>query len=214
MTMSYFDIHTHHIPLSFEQAVYACSMHETSVSMTDGWCSVGIHPWQLTEADAEMQLERLSRAVDGSNVVAVGECGLDKLRGASMPVQEKIFKACAVLAERVDLPLIIHAVKCTEELFRIRREVKPQMPWIVHGFRGREEMAEQYLKQGFYLSFGEHFNEGALRSTPLDRLFLETDESTLPIEGIYRKAAQVYGFSEEILQEYIASNVQKVLYLR
>jgi TatD DNase family protein len=75
-------------------------------------------------------------------------------------------------------------------------------------------VAEQCLKRGFYLSFGEHFHDEALRSTPLERLLLETDESRLSMEEICRKAASVYGLPAEILAARITSNAQKVLFLQ
>lgn len=215
MLMSCFDIHTHQIPLSStDRAVYACTMQDVAEAGEVQYRSVGIHPWYLTEANAEEQLQWLYQAVKQPDVVAVGECGLDKLRGASMSLQQEVFRACISLAEQMHLPLVVHAVKCTEELFRIHKELKPQMPWIIHGFRGRKEVAEQYLKRGFYLSFGEHFHDEALRSTPLEWLLLETDESRLSMEEICRKAASVYGLPAEILAARITSNAQKVLFLQ
>ena len=188
--MTYFDIHTHH-------------------DVADAFCLVGIHPWYLTEENVTAQLEWLSEAVRQPGVVAVGECGLDKLKGPSLDIQQDVFRLCAELSERMSLPLIIHAVKCTDELLRIRKELRPRMPWVIHGFRGRREVAEVLLKQGFYLSFGEKYREDALRAVPLERLFIETDESARSIESIYRGIAESLGIAVEELAEKMERNVRE-----
>ena len=144
----------------------------------------------------------------------MGECGLDKLRGASMDLQREVFRKCVELSEQRALPLIVHAVKCTDELIRMKKEINPRMPWILHGFRGRKELAMQYIDKGFYLSFGEKFDEESLRHTPVDRLFFETDDSKASIEMIYQKASEIYGLSVEILMLHTTTNAKKVLNLR
>ena len=57
--------------------------------------------------------------------------------------------------------------------------------WIIHGFRGKPELARQALNTGCALSFGEHFNPESVRLTPTGSLYVETDESTMPISEIY-----------------------------
>ena len=88
--MNCFDIHTHHIPLHPEQAILACSIKDMPLPET-GIISVGIHPWHLTEKNADEQLHRLEKMVKQPGGVAIGECGMDKLRSTSMDKQIKIF---------------------------------------------------------------------------------------------------------------------------
>lgn len=168
--------------------------------------SVGIHPWHLSEDNAEESYSLLTELVCHPQVVAVGECGLDKLKGPSLALQMDIFKRCALLAEESSLPLIIHAVKCSNELIRLKKDLRPTLPWIIHGFRGKKEMAQEYLKHGFCLSFGEHYQADALRVVSLDKLFLETDESLLPIESIYQKVAVSMGMPVEELAGQVTKN--------
>jgi TatD DNase family protein len=77
------------------------------------------------------------------------------------------------------------------ELFDLKKRCNPSVRWIIHGFRGKPQLAEQALKAGFDLSFGEKLNEQSVRITPLENLFVETDESLLPIEQIYEKIASI-----------------------
>ena len=58
------------------------------------------------------------------------------------------------------------------------------MPWIIHGFRGKPQLAQQLLNNGFYISLGEHFNPQTVTIIPTNRLLFETDESTLDINTI------------------------------
>lgn len=122
----------------------------------------------------------LEELVRHPQVLAVGEVGLDKLADAPMDLQVEVFRRQACLAEEVGKPLVIHLVKAVDELLKVKRDLRPSNPWIIHGFRGKAALAEEYLKHGFYLSFGEKYQEAALCRVPADRLFIETDESEFP----------------------------------
>lgn len=75
-------------------------------------------------------------------------------------------------------------VRGWDELFSLRREMRPSQPWIVHGFRGKPELARRLVAEGFYLSYGERFNPASVAVTPPDRLLIETDESQLSLAEI------------------------------
>lgn len=207
--MSYFDIHTHR---SAEFAIRSCSRKDALPVDAAGYRSVGIHPWFLE--NVEEQLHWLIGAVHSPEVLAIGECGLDKFASASMQEQTAVFQKCVELSEARSLPLVIHAVRCSNEVIRIKKDRNPKMPWIIHGFRGKKEVAKEFLRHGFYLSFGEKFQPDALLSTPCDRLFLETDESSLPIEDVYRKVADIRIQPIEELATQVWNNVQNVFFRR
>ena len=209
--MKYFDIHTHQRPQQATEAVFSCFKEDYPLSEEIVCYSVGIHPWHLTESNADGHWQWLVEVANRPQVVAIGECGLDKLKGPSLALQMDVFKRCALFAEERSLPLIIHAVKCSNELIRLKKELRPVQPWIIHGFRGKKEVAQAYLKHGFYLSFGEHYQEKSMCTVPLDKLFLETDESSLSIESIYQKAAHTLGMSVEELARQISKNKQKLM---
>ena len=174
--------------------------------------SVGIHPWELTEHNAGQLLDYLKQQLRKKQFVAVGEAGLDKLAVASMELQLTVFKAQVRLSEEYGLPLIIHCVKAMDELLAVKKEFRPQQAWIWHGFRGKPEQAVQLLKKGFYLSFGEHYPDETMQTVPDERLFLETDNSSLDIEDILCRAAKVRGVEVEVLRETIRRNIQNVFF--
>ncbi len=74
--------------------------------------------------------------------------------------------------------------------------------WIVHGFRGNKHLAKQWLDAGFFLSFGARFQQEALSYCPIERLFIETDE-TGDIKRQYEIIAAIKGFSVDLLQDQI-----------
>lgn len=159
-----------------------------------GYYSIGIHPWtteNMTEDEAETALKKISKNAELKQIIAIGECGIDRLRGGDRIFQEEIFKEHIRISESVGKPLIIHSVKSTEDIIRLKKEINPSQLWIIHGFRGKKETAQQLLSHGIALSLGEHFNEEAAKSIPVDMLFHETDDSSLTIDQIIDKSAKL-----------------------
>ncbi len=161
---------------------------EIKTAYGEGWYSVGLHPWHLGEHPDYAALDRV--AAD-RRIVAIGETGLDKLRGPSEAVQEASFIHHAELSERLGKPMIVHCVGRYGRLIELRRELRPKQLWIVHGFRGKPELARQLVDAGFGISLGEHFNPGVPAVVPGALLFAETDESKLNIDEI-RSSIKAY----------------------
>lgn len=201
--MLLFDIHTHNKAANPTTAIL-----NSSCRLPDRLISTGIHPWEITD-NHEEQLAVVREAAMHRNTVAIGECGLDFLKSTATPeVQEQIFIAHAKLAEEYKKPLIIHCVKAFNRLIALRKNFAPQQPWITHGFRGKPQQTEQLIKAGFYISLGEHFNLESAKSIPADKLFIESDESRLPIADIYAAIAAARGFTLEELAEQIERNMR------
>ena len=172
--------------------------------------SVGIHPWNIPDDPAPL-LERLAVIAAGAQVAAVGETGLDALRGAPMWWQLKVFKAHAELAEELCKPLVVHNVRCAQQIVQLRREWSAAQPWVVHGFRGRPSLLEMLLDAGCAVSYGERFNAGSVRLTPCDRLLAETDDSQAGIAGVVALLAEASG--EEDIQAFsgiVAANTARI----
>ncbi len=183
-------------------------------ALLQGLFSVGFHPWELgaTGPSAE-EWEVFERIAERPEVVAIGECGLDLLKGPVLAVQMNAFKRQAETASRLGKPLIIHCVKGYEQVMALKKELKPEVAWIIHGFRGKASVARMLVKAGFYLSIGEKFNPDALTEIPRDRLLVETDESELPIEEILTRVAEALGEDPAELSKTIEETVKRVLKL-
>ena len=185
--MFYIDFHTHKVPAEKEV-----------VAIVEGRETWGIHPWK---ADEEFVVPDLS------GKLAIGECGLDGLRGPSMERQEEVFIQQIKLSEEVEKPLIIHCVKALDRLLQLRKELKPKQMWVLHGFRGKPQQLRSLLDAGFFVSFGFAFNEESLRICPIDRLLLETDaDEERSIEELYNNVANLRGINSTNLLEAMTKN--------
>ena len=214
----YIDIHSHNSRP--EKGIFVLEnliAHEKiSPKLDSGMTySVGIHPWFLTESNQNDNLDFVRRYGNDESVAAIGEAGFDKLKGAPLELQIKIFEEQAAISEEFRKPLIIHCVKSWDELLASRQKIKPKMPWLIHGFRGEKELATQLISRGMYLSLWYEFvlrdeSSDLLRSIPLDKLFLETDGSGVDIRDIYKKAANVLTLAKVTLKERITMNYERV----
>ena len=193
-----------------------CHTHNTSANGIISVCpdkfqpkpghlySVGFHPWYTTK-DSDIAL--LESQLSPPQVVALGEAGLDKLRGSGLDVQMPIFEKQALLAEEFCKPMIIHCVRYYDIILALQKKIHPRQPWIIHGFMGKPELAKQLTDKGIYLSFGEKFNALSVSITPKEQILVETDESHIPIEQIAAKIAS----AATCTPQTFATNLSRIL---
>lgn len=206
--MYYLDMHTHRQAAEAEAVAIVCCLVEADGKVdptTAPYRSYGIHPCRI-EGDGEAQWSALLRCVGQPECVAIGEAGLDRLSPIAMSLQTTLFERQAVLAEQWRKPLIVHCVKAWEELLACRKRLRPEQPWVIHGFRAKEPLARQLLRQGLYLSFGRYFHPEAARAAWPDRLLLETDEAAERISLVYERMAAALGEDQKALRDQIGRN--------
>ena len=202
--MEFIDIHTHN-----KESNNLSSILNSNEYIAGRRISIGIHPWDIS-GDWKELFATIRMNAYKENVCAIGECGIDKLKPpAGEELQQEVFKAHALLAEEAKKPLIIHCVKGFDTIISLRKEISPKQAWIIHGFRGKPQQAEQLIKNGFYISYGEKFNSESLKNTPKERLFIESDESEKSIEEIYNGIAEIKGCSTAELSVTIMHNAVK-----
>ena len=127
--------------------------------------------------------------------------------------QEVAFRQHAMESEQKARPLVIHCVRTLEDILRIHKEMQPQQPWIIHGFRGKPQQLQSLISAGIYVSFGLRYNKESLLQCPLEMMFLETDDIAAPIESLYKEVAQLKGIPEETLKQKIWENANKLFHL-
>jgi TatD DNase family protein len=175
--------------------------------VTNTLFSAGIHPWHLTAENADLLKTELIFTMAHPHVVMIGEAGFDTLRGPEMNVQYNVFCYQAEIAEEVQKPLIIHCVKGWDLLLKAKEEIKPSVKWIIHGFRGKKELAQSLAKEGFLFSLGEKgISDDIVEKTGWEKLFPETDDSGSSIKDVYRKFSEVTGKSPEDLIKIFRQN--------
>jgi len=226
----YYDLHTHKIPegnedicsivnVSFCSEAFAIPSNEPATVSTDGvtnaaeqyCCSIGIHPWHIKTENIQKNLDLIEKYATFHNVKAIGECGLDKLCRTDFNLQKEVFLSQIAISEKAGKPLIIHCVKSFDEMVDFKKKTQPRQAWIIHGFRGKPEQAIQLTNLGFYLSFGLNYNEESLKKIPMERLFLETDDSDCDIQTLYQKAAKILRIPEQKLVQQIGENVNFIV---
>lgn len=165
------DIHTHRVDAGPDAVINLLPGQEEL--MRPGWLySVGVHPWHAAGAD----LEELERMAALEQVVMIGECGIDRVRSdVDEATQTELLRCHIDLSERLCKPLLLHVVRAIDPVLALRRELKPQQPWILHGFRGGPEQARQLVNAGLYLSIGPKHHPEIEKSVPEERLLHETD---------------------------------------
>lgn len=147
------------------------------------YAAVGIHPHEARLVTGET-LEELTRLAHDPKVLAIGETGLDFHYNFSPPdTQRKVFAGHLKIAADLDLPVIIHSREAFDETIEIlEANAPPTQRILFHCFSGSAEQARFILDKGYYISFtgvvtfkNAERTRQAARTTPLDRLMIETD---------------------------------------
>lgn len=150
---------------------------------------LGIHPW-FCEDDPQQALEQLTDKLNSYQqdpyLVAIGECGLDKLRKDNWDGQIIALEAQLSMARQLNLPVILHVVKAHSEMLAILKRYSLPRGGVVHGFYGSLDIASEYIKLGFKLGIGGLIlNPSAKKlqtcvaQLPLGSVLIETDSPAM-----------------------------------
>ena len=214
--MNFINIHTHHSSsLANVTSIYNNRVGQEP-EMMDSFFSIGIHPWDINTVDEQTAFEIIKKNILNKNCLAIGECGLDKIKDTDFKGQQHLFEMQLQIAKEFRKPVIIHCVKAFDELLEITKPFISHIPLIIHGFHKSEQLANDLLAKGFYLSFNKlvlqdtNFNFNAL---PINQLFLETDDhANVSLELIYTTLAFKLNLPLEHLKEEINRNFETVFY--
>lgn len=172
---------------------------------------VGVHPHSAKEVDGET-IERLRELSKEDKVIAIGEIGLDYYYDNSpRDLQVKWFKEQIKLAKEVELPIVVHTRDAAQETFDILKENAKDHPVILHCYSGSVEMAEEYVKLGYYISLAgpltfknARLPKEVAEKIPMDRLLIETDCPYLTPTPYRGKR------NEPIFVKYVAEEIAKI----
>lgn len=202
-------------------------VHDLSKQHPHIFASVGVHP--CYQDVLEPTVEQLVDIAQDSNIVAIGETGLDYFRveDQNMDWQRQRFVNHIKAANTVNKPLIIHTRNAADDTMRIlKEEGADQCRGVMHCFAEDWDVAQKALDLGFYISFSgivtfksaKNVQEVA-QKCPLDRILVETDAPYLapvPLRGKTNEPAYVRhtaqfvadlrGISLESLAEATTSN--------
>lgn len=199
--------------------------------------TLGIHPLytnQAQESDIEVLEKHIIESLSDPRFVGVGEIGLDYFVETLDPhKQEFFFNAQLDLAQKYQLPVILHVRRSQDAILKaLRRRSIPS--GIAHAFNGSFQQAEQFIELGFKLGFGGAATyeralqiRRLLKELPLNSILTETDAPDIPpawlreegisfnepafIPRIAKELASVRGISDEEFASAVWCNAMQAL---
>lgn len=195
------------------------------------FAAVGIHPSELTHEDG---FDGIIPLLTHPKVVAYGEIGLDyHWDEPDREVQKKKFIEQLEIASAARLPVIIHSRDCDGDMLPILKSFAPRLTSgvVMHCFSSSAELAREYVRLGFYISFAgtvtfKNAKKGeAIRSVPDELLLAETDcpylaptprrgETNYPAYVRYtiEKLAKERGTMFDIVEKLTANNAKRAFF--
>lgn len=204
--MAFLDFHHHKY---YQSGNYNLNLKE---KIPPGSFSAGLHPKDITE-NWKQDFDNIKKISLDKNCLAIGECGLDGLIATDEALQSEIFKSHLSWAVEIRKPVIIHCVRRFSQLLHYKNS---NASLIVHGFNKKETIADALLDAGFYLSFGHAALENLslqniIKKIPIQRLFLETDDSDFDLFKLYEKVSQIKSLTPENLNDQMWENLNQII---
>jgi TatD DNase family protein len=146
------------------------------------YAALGIHPWSvkaLSDEELQRTADLISENRQNKALIAIGEVGLDYKYMDVWDKQLMVFDRMLRLAEKLDLPAIIHSRGTTAQIvdmlpsYNIRRV-------LLHWFSNPISALSKVIENGYYITEGPPtvYSNGikeVVRRIPLANLLTETD---------------------------------------
>lgn len=199
------------------------------------YAAIGIHPENL-EGVSDSSLKELEEMSKDPKVKAIGEIGLDYhwYKEKEEHDNQKIWFIKQInLANKLHLPLSIHARDASEDTYEILKEHAPLYGAVLHCYSGSPEMMDRFLKLGLHFGFdGPITYKNAIMpkecviKCPLDRLLTETDSPYLPpvpyrgqmnepshIKEIQKQISLLKNIDEDVVEKQIKENFNNLFHV-
>jgi len=193
------------------------------------YAALGVHPWNVSSL-GENELDEIVNLISASRqnkaVVAIGEIGLDHKYTAIWDRQLAVFESMLHLAEKLDLPVIIHSRGTTAQIVDMMPSYKIKKV-LLHWFSNPISVLSRAVENDYYITEGPPtaYSNGireVVRRAPLTRLLTETDgpirffkepfngKNTTPafIPTVVKAIAEVKSLSLSGVAEQIAKNFE------
>ncbi len=117
------------------------------------YAAVGIHPHDSKDVTNDY-LDVLKSFANHPKVLAIGEIGLDYYRNLSpQDIQKKVFAEQLMLAEELDLPVVVHIREAYEDAYDILTSFGPKKG-VIHSFSADKDWALKFVKLGYIIGIG------------------------------------------------------------
>lgn len=182
------------------------------------YAAVGVHPHEAQDT-TEDDLIRIKELYNEKKVVAIGEIGLDYHYDFSPRERQlEIFEKQLILANDLNLPVIIHDREAHEDTLTLLKKYNPK--GVVHCFSGSKEMAREIVELGMYIGIGGAVTFKNARKPvevveylPVDKLLLETDAPYMtPVPHRGKRCDSSYiAYTAEKIAEIKKIDVQQLI---
>jgi TatD DNase family protein len=209
----FWDVHTHQ--KNNENSIYNVIAGKDAIPVS-GYFSIGIHPWYYKESEENNLIEIVNKAANNPRCLAIGECGLDKLKGEDFQLQEKVFIRQIEVANNLNKPLIIHCVKYYPQLKKLIEQNNFSGPIVLHGFNQNLRIAKLFESNNYYFSLGKSlFNDNGnaqeiLKKYYPQKIVFETDDTEILIDEIYLKASLILNVNKNEIVLEIQNNIKTI----
>ena len=145
------------------------------------YSTCGISPNDINE-DVDNQIVEIEKIAKNTKVVAIGEIGLDYYwNKENKQKQKEIFIQQIEIANKLDLPIVIHTRDAVMDTLEILKQNTVQKKGVFHCCPLNIELVKEALKLGFYISFSGNITfknakpEEIIKLVPLEKILIETD---------------------------------------
>lgn len=202
------------------------------------YTTAGVSPNDIPQTEEELwkQLAEIEKIVEKNKekICAIGEIGLDYYWNTdNKELQKKAFIEQIKIANKYNLPIVIHTREAVMDTLQILKENKVTKTGVFHCCPQNRELIKEGLKLGFYISFSGPITfknsknaEEMINLVPNDRILIETDSPYLapePVRGtrntpanvkyIAQKIADVKGLTLEEVEKITFENTKNILYI-
>lgn len=146
------------------------------------YVALGVHPWsvsRITDQELRETCQFILKQKGNPAVIAIGEVGLDNKYVAAWDKQMMVFDAMLHLAEKLNLPVIIHSRGTTSKIVEMLPSYSVRKV-LLHWFSNPISLLPKVIDRGYYISEGPPvaYSNGIqeiIRKVPLTNLLTETD---------------------------------------
>lgn len=189
------------------------------------YVALGIHPWNvniLKENELEDTIKLITNHKQNKAVVAIGEIGLDCKYEASWEQQLIVFDRMLRLAEKLNLPVIIHSRGTAEFIVETLPSYNLKhvlLHWFSHPLTALYEAIDHdyYITEGPPIVYSNGIRE-VVTKVPLTRFLTETDGPVLfrkpPFNGQMTKpsfVSNVVSTVAEIKKMHIEDAAEQII---
>ncbi len=178
------------------------------------YTAYGIHPlWSNNFSLSDINILADYIENDSKNL-AIGEIGLDFIDNSpSRDIQVKCFIEQIKLAVDMRIPILIHCRRAVFKVYNILKKYwNKNIPGIMHAYSGSVEMAEKFVKLGFFISISGSITYSnakkpiiLVRKLPIENIVVETDSPFLT-PSLYK--------GEKNRPEFIIETIKKISFIK